>query len=332
MGKKPAYCCPRCGYEAFLKHLMKRHLYENKKICPAVCNNIDLTEEIKQYILTNRIYFIQKQPTPQQVINQTINNYQQINNVVSNMDIIDKINRYTDYKNIEIIDLEDRIEDQYHKQVKRLENGKVTEFRLNFQNIIEVIDSVTCIKDIDTLNVLYDEVLNKLKLFCCGEWRHVLLEAGIKEIIEKIQVCYLDHYECFLIRRYNDPSFPWQYKTQLKEHVEDYYKFLAIFGITPYVFERTNNEIMYPVEDPRYHNKNDNNNIHSIEEEWYARYINVKGKLSSSEINRVKKEVYNIVKRNSKASVLDLNKKMMEIIQMDEEFKKSIIDNISCVI
>lgn len=362
MGKKPLYNCIRCGYETRQKNMMRRHLYENKKTCPALLNYIEMTNDIKEYILANRIYHIpsskpeiqtQYQPT----INQTINHYHQINNVVSNMDVIDKINRYTEYKNIEIIDLEDRIEDQYHKQVKKLENGKVTDtFRLNYHNIIEVIDSVTCIKDIDTLNVLYDEVLNKLKLYFSGEWRNVLLEAGIKQIIEKIQVCYLDHYECILIRRYNDPSFQYQIKTQIKEHIEDYYKFLSIFDITPYVYQRTNNEILYSIEDPRYHNGDYNykyNNTvnykkfastsetndmkdrdfkHSIEDEWYPRYIAIKSKLSTSEVNKVKKEVHSIVKRNSRASVLDLNKKMMEIIQMDEEFKKSIIDNISCII
>ena len=322
--------------------MMRRHLYENKKIYPSLQNNVEVTDDIKEYILANRIYNIplpikesqtQPQPTPQQIINQTINHYHQINNVVSNMDVIDKINRYTDYKNIEIIDLEDRIEDQYHKQIKRLEHGKVTStFRLDYQNIMEVIDSVTCIKDIDTLNVLYDEVLNKLKLYFSGEWRNVLLEAGIKQIIEKIQVCYLDHYECFLIRRYNDSSFQWQLKTQIKEHIEDYYKFLSIFEITPYVYQKTNNEILYSMEDPRYHNTDTSDDKHSIEDEWYPRYIAIKNKLSISEVNKVKKEVHNIVKRNSKASVIDLNKKMMEIIQMDEEFKKSIIDNIACVI
>lgn len=328
MRKKPNYCCVRCGYDTCQKNMMRRHLYFNKKICPALQNDIDLTDTIRDYILINRIYNppkpvpIPTPPTPQQTINQTINNYHQINNVVSNMDPIDKINKYTDYKNLEIIDLEDRIEDQYHRQVKKLDNGTFSDFRLNFQNIIEVIDSVTCIKDIDTLNVLYDEVLNKLKLFCCGEWRHVLMEAGIKEIIEKIQVCYLDHYECFLIRRYNNESTGWQYKVQVKEHIEDYYKFLAIFGITPFIYEKSNNEITGSDKD---------DNMHSIEEEWYPRYVAIKDRMSTSEINRVKKEVYNIVKRNAKASVLDLNKKMMDIIQMDEEFKKSIIDSISCI-
>lgn len=56
MAKKPAYCCPRCGYKALLKHLMARHLYENKKICPSLLCDIELTEETKQYVLDNRIY------------------------------------------------------------------------------------------------------------------------------------------------------------------------------------------------------------------------------------------------------------------------------------
>ncbi len=58
---KQPYTCPRCGYCTTQKRDMRKHLLTLKKICPATENNIELTMEIKEYLLENRIYFIPKQ-------------------------------------------------------------------------------------------------------------------------------------------------------------------------------------------------------------------------------------------------------------------------------
>jgi len=39
---------------------MQRHLFDNKKTCPAVLCDIVLTDEIRQYVLDNRVYHIPK--------------------------------------------------------------------------------------------------------------------------------------------------------------------------------------------------------------------------------------------------------------------------------
>lgn len=39
---------------------MQDHLYERKKLCPGLVNNVELTDEIKVCIIENRIYKIQK--------------------------------------------------------------------------------------------------------------------------------------------------------------------------------------------------------------------------------------------------------------------------------
>jgi hypothetical protein len=63
------YTCIRCGFTSKDKYCIRRHLYDRIKDCPATENDIELTEEIKIYILNNRIYNIPK-PTkkPQTVI------------------------------------------------------------------------------------------------------------------------------------------------------------------------------------------------------------------------------------------------------------------------
>ena len=57
MSMKP-YTCPRCGYETNHRTSIRNHLFNKTKCCPALENDVILTDEIKEYILANRIYKI----------------------------------------------------------------------------------------------------------------------------------------------------------------------------------------------------------------------------------------------------------------------------------
>lgn len=50
------YCCPRCGYEIDRKSSMMTHFTILKKPCPCLKSTIELTEEVKEYVLANRVY------------------------------------------------------------------------------------------------------------------------------------------------------------------------------------------------------------------------------------------------------------------------------------
>jgi hypothetical protein len=56
------YTCPRCDYKNKDKYSIRRHLYDRTQECPAYKNDIELTDEIKEYILKNRVYQIPKPP------------------------------------------------------------------------------------------------------------------------------------------------------------------------------------------------------------------------------------------------------------------------------
>ncbi len=91
---KDNYLCIWCGFTTKIKNDIRRHFYNLKKICPATKNNVELTEEIKEYILNNRVYIIPKQYKPQIIHNnQIINNYQKINNLITSMNSFEKINK-----------------------------------------------------------------------------------------------------------------------------------------------------------------------------------------------------------------------------------------------
>lgn len=325
------YQCPRCGYNTNQKSDIKKHLYNLKKICSATQQEVELTEEVKQKILRDRVF--RPLQSPSQIIqnntlNQTINNYNQINNLIYKMDPIEKILRYTEYKSLELMDFEEKIEEQYCLEVQRLDKGKLKHFSMDKNSFLSVIDTITTIQDIDKLNIIYDEVPNKIKVFSCGQWRSSLLDAGIQDMIAKIKGCYLDFYECYLLRKYHDSDVSYPQKSNVKELLEEYYRFIACFDILPFVKGKNDNEILFRSEDPLHHKCSDD---YSIEEYWYPCYKRIKAALMMSEVKVLKKEVMDIVKKNSKANIIDLNKKMMEVIQMDEEFKNDMLDNLMCV-
>lgn len=119
---KPDYECVRCGYKTKYKNNIRRHLFTTKKVCPALKNNIDLTDIIKDHIFANRHYII---PLTENTTTNIINNYttyNQINNIVSNMNPLDKLNKYLEYKNLNTKNFEDIIEDRYEREIHRFEN------------------------------------------------------------------------------------------------------------------------------------------------------------------------------------------------------------------
>jgi hypothetical protein len=287
---------------------------------------MELTDEIKQHILDNRIYHVPEQKKDQNVINTTINNYNMMNNLLANMDVIDKMNKYMGYKNLELVDIDDKIEEKYIYQVKKLETNKYKNFYMSIQNMLEVVDTVTCMCDIEKCNVLYDEKLNKLRIFSCGEWKSLLLDGGIKELIEKVQACYLDAYECYLIRKMKSSTVDHHDKMRSKEFLDEYYKFISCFDILPFVFDKSDNQVLQTNEEDTDYEE------FTAQEEFYTCYKKIKENVTITECNKLRKNVKEIVKRNTKSNIIELNKKMMELFQMDESFKKDVISDITCIV
>ena len=94
--------------------------------------------------------------------------------------------------------------------------------------------------------MFYDESKNKISVYMFDKWTHFSIEEGVKHIVETIQENFWNMYEYNLIR------------TKMKnidEHLSEYYKYLAAFDILPYVDKKTNNEIMYDIDDRRHGNQ-----------------------------------------------------------------------------
>lgn len=325
MGKqKVLYCCPRCKYETNHKAYMRKHLYQLKKECPGTHSLLELTDDIKDHILANRVWHPpppEERPQPL-TINQTINNYNVMNNLVTRVDDLKKLVAYTEYNETPILNFSDEVDETYKRKRCFMEAMKSKNIFLDQTNIYDAIDDVTSIKDLAQLNILYEEVAQKLKIYDDNEWRTVLFDTGICEIIERIKEYYLDVYEQYLLRLYYDCATIPSKKEYIKEQMQEYYKFIACYELNPYVYQLSD---QYILRQSSHQKTSSDGDTHDVSEKWYAIYKDVKTKMNSTYINRIKKDVSNIVKRNAKSNALELNKKVMELIRMDEDFKKDVL-------
>lgn len=76
---------------------------------------------------------------------------------------------------------------------------------------------------------------------------------------------------------------------QAEEHLEQYYKFIACFDITPYATDKTNNQILYNADDDKYHIKVDPSNFdeYSLQDFWMSKYKKIKDTITMQEHNKV---------------------------------------------
>ena len=158
-----------------------------------------------------------------------INNYQQINNYVNTMDIVEKMNTYTGHAKVELIDFSEKVEDVYASKTKKLvSDGYKYGFKLKSADFLEIIDEVSKIikDDFEDFNLIYDEKLNKIKMYDCGEWETNLIDKGLARLIEIVQDAYLDAYECYLIKKITSGAVPHRDRQELREHLNMYYKFI----------------------------------------------------------------------------------------------------------
>lgn len=287
---------------------MYRHLYQLQKECRKSENNIDLTDEIKQFILTNRVYHIPKQ-SPQQVIINQINNNQQIINFIAKIDPVQKLQAYIEHTNTTILPFEDKVREQYQDQIEMCETiqTQLTNFALDRNHLTNILNDMTSPNGIDKLNVIYDKVNEKLLIFNEGDWESYPFDIGVKELVEKIKYIYLDKYEELLLDKY-DHDISFQERKRAEERLTEYYAFLIAFGIKPLLVQGKRKAIL------------------DYNDKYYTSvYEKVKKSIAPSQLNETVRTVHNIIKSNCVTSVGELNKRIMDVFCSDQDFKDTII-------
>jgi hypothetical protein len=263
--------------------------------------------------MKNRVYHIPKQ-TQTQILIQQINNNQQINNFVSKMDTFEKIAKLNDKAATSLLTFDEQIQKDFEDDIysfSMVETG-LDELSIRKGNILGIIDKLTKYDNMDTMNVVYDKTPNKLSIFDEGDWETYAFEHGVVQLLHKIKTTYLDNYEEFLLDKLSMDDYPRE-RQKAKELLQEYYNFIVSFDLRPLIVECKTTKII------------------DYNEQYYKIYDKVKNNIKLSHAKELKRNVYQMVKNNCSASMLELNKRMMDIICTDEEFKNTVLQRISLI-
>ena len=317
---KSFYHCPRCGYKTIQRSDIKKH-FQRIRDC-VNNNNIVLTKEIKEEVLLSHVYHPPKEPS--QIINnnQQINNFNMFNNIVNTMDVEERMGCFLDYKEIQLNDFENGLENTFANRLSRLEtNAPKGQYLLGLDDLFKLINEVTSIKtdDIRTFNVLFDQVVKRFRFYKSKRWESFLEEIGSKELVSMIKSYYLDTYEQYLFKNlYPDPKNSTNMnRFNGQEYLEIYYKFLSAFELNPFVKGKSDYDII--------ERDLKENNEYYLTETYSELYAKIKGELKSNEKNYITKKVINIVKENTVENLRKLNKLIMSLLKEDEDFRKEVL-------
>lgn len=306
--KQPPYTCACCGYETRQVSAITYHL-NRKRRCAQLPNGVALTDEIRQHIINYRVY------TAPVETSKNINIQQNNMMFINNMDSIDKIMKYIRHQNKTLINFYDHAENLFLEK----------DVTLKKPDIIETFDIASSLrkKKFTTLNVMYDDIDKKIKIYDNEEWHDYLPLKGIQEMINVLQAVYLERYECYLIRKIRSGVDSHQMRQKAREDLEEYYKLISSIDKKPYIFERCDSEILYETDDDRFGEGPDR---FSIEEEFMPLYTKAKSKVLAKETKAIIKEITTILKRNTKNNIRQLDNKIKELFIKDEAFKSTLME------
>jgi hypothetical protein len=304
------YTCPRCSYETHRKDTMEKHL-NRRRLCPGGQSNIEITEEIKQIILKERIYHIPKASKHvSNVVNYNYNNVMTLMN--TSLTPIEMVKSFNKYNKINVIGVDDYFEDKFCEISSSLENPDFC-LELKIDDLLSVIEEITSSKKlVEELNILYDSKLDQINLKEDSEWKPSIVNLGLKIILSKLQDYYLDYYECSVITKIVNSNNELS-KQQNRELLDEYYRFIAAFDLPPFVKGRKDEYIVRSILDE---------NATSVSDQFMSRYNSVKGKLKLTDRRSIQKGVLDILKRNSAMSINSIKSRISDMFCNDKLFQE----------
>lgn len=310
---------------------MRRHLYNLVKPCPGSTLSIELTTDIKEIVLKDRVYNPPVIEKPCTII-QTINQNNTIYNYISNIDMFVKLNKLAEHQNIEIEDFESSVDDIYKRDAHRFLNGGFRgNVEYNEDHFLNMISNVTeSTGDLKSMNVLYDHKTDNFHFAIgSGNWDKYRRKTGLVYLIETIVYACLERYEVYLIRKLHNARIV--EKPTFEHCLDVYYRFISTFDIKPYVHGKEDSQILYNEEDTNYCTSSNRGDVeaHRLVDACYTRYNRIREEHTDVEKKNTIKEVFDIVKQNSKTSIQELNKMILQVLHVDKEFEKSLITGIA---
>lgn len=352
--KHNQYQCPVCGYETGIKTHMKDHLYNRKAPCPVTVNNMELTDDIKELVLKNRVYnpsihdpiTAVAVPTAATITNNTktiIHQYNIVNNFIGGIPSIDKIQYYLDHTNTKMVGIDERVVSSFASKVRRLEQNPAS-YIMKEDDFLESIDGASTNTHVKNMNIIFNKKDKKISIFTT-KWKTYMPHKAIKIILSSIQENYFDAYECYLIRKLHDHDTHGRLaaRVPLEELLVEYYTFIAYFDLSPFIKDRTNTDILNASFDdfdgakPSDYTTNEDGDDDDVDDDdatdqdltisdkYCSKFEKARQNVTKTDRNRIEKAVLTIIKNNCEASLGHLNQKVLDLFKMDDIFKEQIM-------
>lgn len=301
------YICPRCFITMKKSNIIRHFARKN----PCVCKNetqLVLTDQIKSIVLQDRIYHIPKETKGPKNVNNTVNNF--MNNYFSGP--LDKIRALTEYRNTKMLTVDQTIDEKcFEKKQKYERNQNIYYNKLTIDDLLQILDDISNSSDPDykDFNVLYDKKQNKMSYMeDDGRWKVSLVDKGLSMLLGKIKDNFLDYYECYLIRQI-------RLDNATDDLLKEYYKFLVVFHIEPITYSSDDSVIL----------ENDDYEVYTCKDEFYSLYTEIRLDIKISERMRIRRQMIDIIKRNSYTNEDRLSSDIHNIFAEEEDFKKFLL-------
>jgi hypothetical protein len=245
-----------------------------------------------------------------------------INNFIANADSLKKLNSVLGYQNKQLIGFGDQIEKDNVNRLKKLEQGKCN-FKYEPDDFTDMIDKSTKMNNsVEQLNLLFMDKLDRIALYHDDEWQEFRSEKGLQQMVRIHQTYFLEAYEIFILKRlYQDDHLDALTRNKYREQLKNYYWYLIAFDLKPFAYQKENIEI---VDSGPYHGLDDKN---YIEQHAMMVYNEAKKEFKKSEINRYRKKITELIRKNNQSNMKQLNDMVSSIINMDEQFKQQFLSN-----
>lgn len=319
MKSKTNYECCRCGYSAYQKSAMRLHLYSRKTVCPAIKEDIELTEYVKNYILQNKAYRVSSQQVvssvaePKLQMNNSQNTQYVIQQFAPHLSSFEKLKAITKYTNVEVINLFNHIEKKFIKEISKFQNHTYKDtMTLKFDDFITCVHvfSKDIRNDLSTLNILFDDEGVSINILNDDDsWIDPHIEQGVVFIVTALEIMYLREYEKYILRELVTMPDN-QHRQKVKEALYEYYKFITCFNIPPYC-KHSDDYILYDCDA----------STHDICDEFEPLYVQAIKEVSSVDKNKTLRKVLSILKGNSTKYVKKMNNNFANLISNNDDFQ-----------
>jgi len=314
--QKLEYQCPRCKYQTKYKSHMEKHFYKTIKPCPGSFHDIELTEEIKQKVLRNRIYEVKSSQTHGQIVN----NFNCLQSMVSSLDSYDKLSSIVKYDRSKIVNYGDLVEQINSGRIEKFDSKSSYNLTLTHDDLTDSIEKSLIVRnkeELSQMSIIYLQKSDKLAIYHDDGWDEYRFEKGVKMLMEIHQRYYFESYEKYLIHKiYEETNLDAYTRNTFVVQLNDYYKYLAIFNLKPYTFGKTNDEI---VDRGPYR---DLDNSFYLYEHTKKLYDEEKENLTKAEIRKAERNIDNLIKKSTVSNIECLNKAILQLINADQEFKR----------